>query len=230
MVRTNSAKEHSINNVAAALENQEASDSMKDALPAAANNEKPNLPDPVPVAHERAQATLLIKLPASKYPRSKSESFSLKESYLGLHKEFISCERFFEHMSVRIRNNFTLGTLLAGSFEDGLITHSEILRNRLFFRLETDGESKSGPVLVLDAMGETSEAAMQLVELAQREYLRFVEMEEAASNHPRLVRQAAKLEVLREESRSLENDLAAYRQLNKKPARISQEADRKSTR
>ena len=223
MNRTNSDREYSIKKVADALENQEASNARRPPPPTVEKDRNPNPSELVPTVSQRARAALLIQLPPTQRPRSNSESFSLKETYLGLHKEFITSDRFHDYMILQIRNNFDLGSILAGSFKDGPITHSEILRNRLLFSLETNGENGAGPVLVLEAIGETSEAAMELVGLAQREYLRFVRTGDTPSGHPRLSKQASRLGVLQEENQSLENDLTAYQQLNKRPAQKNQE-------
>ena len=178
-----------------------------------------------PQANERALATLFIELPATNQPRSRVEAFSLKESYLSLHQEFISCDHFLGYLSEPLHDHSEISELLAGSFADGPIPLFEILRNRLFFRLEkTSGGSRS-PILVVEALGETTQAAKRLAELVQSEYLRFISKGEALTAHPKLARFLTKFNETQRELRSLENDLEAFRRLNKEPAQKDNQAE-----
>ena len=173
---------------------------------------------PAPQANERSKATLLIELPSTNNPRSSSEAFSIKESYLYLHQEFGECKIFFDHIAIRISDDQDTNSLLAGSLDGGPIPLAEILRNRLFFRVEGAVNGKKNPVLALEAFGETVEAANRLSHLAQTEYLRLIAREESSAFHPKLVRLAEKLKKANKERGALENNLAAFTKLNKAPS------------
>lgn len=226
MFRDGSKDQQSIDDIESMLRAQGGDAASAASANATAEADPPKVQiEKLPLANEKATASLLIELPPAKYPRSKLESLTIKESYLSLHKEFITGRGFFEHLAAHIRKNLETRTFLAGSLVDGPIPVIEILRNRLFFHLEGNSNESKPPSLVLEAMGETSAAAEKLADLAQAEYLRYVKMSEGVAFHPRLVQLAAKLKQAGEENRSLENDLAAYRQIHKTPPAQNKEKE-----
>ena len=223
MDHSNHADGESIGKVEAMFRKQGEGDSTASDNQTAPSDAPADQPVRPTQANDRARATLFIALPASNHPRSRAEAFSLKESYLSLHQEFIFCDQFLEHLSRQLRFHSEDSDLLAGSFADGPIPLLEILRNRLFFSLEGTKEGNRAPVLVMETLGETPQAAERLAELVQREYLSFIAKDETAT-HPKLARLGDKLNEAREERRSWENDLAAFRRLNKEPAKKDQQA------
>ena len=170
---------------------------------------------PPPQANERSKATLLIKLPSTNNPRSSSEAFSIKESYLYLHQEFGECNIFFDHIAKRVSDDPGTKSLLVGALAGGPIPLVEILRNRLFFRVEGTVDGNKEPSLALEAFGESAEAAKRLVQLARVEYLHLVARDDASGFHPKLVGLAERLKKANDERSNLENDLVAFTKLNK---------------
>ncbi|MBG28705.1 MAG: hypothetical protein CMI31_01715 [Opitutae bacterium] len=179
---------------------------------------------PAPQAKEKVKVTLMIELPTTNNPRSSSESFSIKESYLYLHQEFGECDIFFEHIVKKISGDQDTKTLLAGSLANGPISLAEILRNRLFFRVEGTVDGNKEPLLALEAFGESVVAAKRLVQIAQIEYLRLIARDDASGFHPKLVELAERLKKAVDERNDLENDLVAFTKLNKTPS-SKQKAD-----
>ena len=219
MVRNDSEKDQSMESIEAMFRENRGADPAVGDNSTVIREVTEELPAPPPPANERAKATLLVELPPTNHPRSSSESFSLKESYLSLHQEFIKCNIFFDHLSEKISGDLKTSALLAGSLANGPIPLVDILRNRLFFRLEGTADGDRKPVLVLEALGESIDAAEQLAQLAQVEYLRFITHDETAAFHPKLMGLAGKLKEANEEKYALENDLEAFSQLSKAPSR-----------
>ncbi len=224
MLRSNHADSEPFGKVEAMFRKQGEGDFSANGNQTAPSDAPADLPIRPTQANDRARATLFIALPATNHPRSRAEAFSLKESYLSLHQEFIFCDQFLDHLARQLRFNSEDNSLLAGSFEDGPIPLVEILRNRLFCSLEGAKEGNRAPILVVETLGETPQAAERLAELVQREYLSFIAKDETMATHPKLARLGDKLNEAREERRSWENDLAAFRRLNKEPAKKDQQA------
>lgn len=222
MVRSNSEIETSIKSIEAMYRRQGVGNATVDGDQAATGEAPADPPSKHPQANERARSTLFIELPTAHRARSRLASDSLKESYLSLHLEFISGKRFIGQIANRIQNGDENNALLTGSFADGPIPLVEILLTRLTFSLEGTG-GNGNPVLVLESLAETTQAAKQLANLAQSEYLRFVKNNE--EKHPKLLRLETKLREAQKERWALENDLAAYRRLNEKPVGKDQDAE-----